>query len=125
MTKEEFLKDYDLSEELEEFLSSGNDQVWWYCSDDGDETFVVCHFYMDSIQEDTVVYEEYQITGLDTEEKWKELMAENDYILPKNMEVWPDGIESFVEYMDSNFTFNPPLMYDNNWVPDLSEEIEL
>jgi len=125
MTKKEFLNNYNLSDELKEFLEYGYDDMWFYCSDDGDETFVVCHFYMDPRQEDTVVYEYFQITGLNTEEKWKKLMVENDYELPENVEVWPDGIKLFLEYMDSNFTFNPPLMYDDLWVPDREVEIKL
>jgi len=124
MTRSEFLNEYALSEELKEFTASGRDEMWFYCVGDDRESFVVCHFFYDSIT-DNIDYEEFQIVELDTEEKWQDLIKENGYTLEKDTDVWTDGIDQFVKDMNSDFRWIEPPMYDTNWSPDSMEEIEV
>ena len=127
MTKKEFLKNFDLRDELEEFLKSGHDDMWLYCYNHDFETLVVCRFLKDAIRENVIEFDEFRLSGLDSDEDWRDLMEENEFFWPKDIDIWPDGVSRFEDYLNSQFRWDSPLMYDNdpNWDPDLYEYIEL
>jgi len=130
MTKEEFLKNYDLEDDLNKFLDEGHnnierDSMWFYCLFDGNTGLSLCHFFDDSMEHDVVDFEEFAFRDLDTVEKWRDLMLENDFILPEGVNIWWEGTDQFVEYLEREYRFDPPPMYEPEWVPDVYEYIEL
>jgi len=125
MTKKEFLKNYVLEDELNEFLSSKHDAMYFYCVDDDNRGMSVCRFLKDSTDENVIDYDEFDLHGLDTAEKWRNLMLENDFILPEGVNIWWEGIDQFLDYLSREYKWDPPLMYESEWVPDVYEYIEL
>jgi len=125
MTKEEFLNEFFVEKELNEFLESDSFEMWFYVLDDAYTTLAVCHFFIDPL-DGSLVFEEFPVRGLDTVEKWRELASENGFSLSTGGETWPPvGLNDFLDHLNGKFRWTPPPMYTSDWTPDVSSGFDL